>query len=79
MGEGGSLVPTLSTRWATRGNSQIVPGVPYNILKFEVDGMNTCGDMAIQNIGHPPPHSPPGQREYSLKIFNAFFGLPMTF
>ena len=32
---------------------QLVLGVPYNILKFEVDGTNTLGDMAIQNLGPP--------------------------
>ena len=36
---------------------QAVLGVPYNILKFEVDQMNTFRDMAFQTLGPPPPHS----------------------
>ena len=29
---------------------QVVLGVPYNILKFEVDRMNTLGNMGIQSL-----------------------------
>ena len=35
---------------------QIVLGVPYNILKFKVDMMNTLGEIDIQNLGPPRYH-----------------------
>ena len=38
---------------------QIVLGVPYNVLKFEVDGMNILLEIAIQNLVNPPPPPPP--------------------
>ena len=41
--------------WAFRFGIQIVLGVPYNILKFEADMINTLGEIDIQNLGPPPP------------------------
>ena len=50
--------------------------MPYNKLKFEVDQMNTLGDMAIQSSGPPTPNPNLVKGSIVREHFNAFFGLP---
>ena len=54
---------------------QVVLGVSYNILNFQVDRINTFGDMAIQNLDDskkkmfdppPPPLLAPGGQSQKL-------------
>ena len=53
--------------WAFRFGIQIVLGVPYNILKFEADMINTLGEIDIQNFSIFTPPPPVDRRTETLK------------
>ena len=90
-GGGGSLVPTLSTRCATRGGGgSLVPTlstrcatrgggslVPTLSTRCATRGRGEGGSLVPTLSTRWPPPPPPGQREYSpKKILMHFLGFP---